>query len=219
MPYPFPNLNLPRNTMALWKTNYSENDEYRSSLPDLPRETTRLSASELRRSIGRRSFQGVELVSAFNARFPGRPAQLTPNTNPQPVVFNVNIFDASPLETSAATETKVSSIESLHRYAQYTGRYPKLGLFDYPSEADDADAGIDEDEVAGMDQESELHYASEEGEEEPLHQEISVHEGYDAGGRGKPSDRECLNEETCHDIYERPSNGRGRSKSFAELDM
>jgi hypothetical protein len=135
------------------------------------------------------------------------------------VVFNVNIFDASPPETSAATGTKVSSIESLHRYAQYTGRYPKLGLFDYPSEAEDEDAGVG-DEVVGMDQESESHYASEvEGEAEPLHQEISVHEGYDAGGRGEPRDTEFLNEETHKDICERPSNGQGRSNSFAASEM
>jgi hypothetical protein len=150
-------------------------------------------------------------VSAFNARFPGRPAQPT-HTNPQPVVFNVNIFDASPPETSAATETKVSSIESLHRYAQYTGRYPKLGLFDYPEEAEDEDAGVDED---GMDQESGLHYPSEvEGEEEPLHQDIPVHEGYDAGGRGQPRAAEFHGEETHHE----PPTERSRSKS-APLHM
>lgn len=218
MPYYFPNLNSPSNIMAIWRTNHSEHDDYPPSLQPLPappRETTRLSASELRRSIGRRSFQGVELVSAFNARFPGRPAQPIPHTNSQPVVFNVNIFDTSPPVMSAATETKVSSIESLHRYAQYTGRYPKLGLFDYP-EAEDEDAGVDED---GMDQESGLHYLSEvEGEEEPLHQDIPVHEGYDAGGPGEPRAAEFLNEETHRDIYERPLTGRSRSKS-APLHM
>ena len=199
--------------MTLWRTNHSEHDDYPSSLQPLPaplQETTRLSASELRRSISRRSFQGVELVSAFNARFPGRPAQPIPHTNPQPVVFNVNIFDASPPETSAATEMKVSSIESLHRYAQYTGRYPKLGLFDYP-EAEDEDAGDDE--------ESGLHYPSEvEAEEEPLHQDIPVHEGYDTGGRGEPRAAELRGEETHHDIYERPSTEQSRSKS-APLHM
>ena len=215
----FATLSLPKplfNTMALWGTNHrhSEDEDYLSSLqplPGPPRETTRLSASELRRSVGRRSFQGFELVSAFNARFPGRPAQSIPNMDLQPVMFNVNIFDSPPPETSAATETRVSSIESLHRYAQYTGRYPKLGLFDYPSEAEDEEAGADESDVAGMDQEgdySEKDNASEVGDEEdqPLHQEILVHD----------RDAELLNEETT---YERASNRQRGSKSFAALDM
>jgi len=212
------------NTMALWGSNHwhSEHDDYLSSLqplPGPPRGTTRLSASELRRSVGRRSFQGVELVSAFNARFPGRPAQSIPNTNLQPVVFNVNIFDSPPPETSAATETRVSSIEALHRYAQYTGRYPKLGLFDYSSEAEDEEAGAGEGEVAGMDQESDYSEKDDAfevggGEEQLLH-EILVYDGSDAGDRAEPRDAE-LNEET---IYERPSNGRRGLESFATLDM
>ncbi|KIM39346.1 hypothetical protein M413DRAFT_12280 [Hebeloma cylindrosporum] len=216
--------------MALWRTNpwnveHSDNLSSLQSFPGPPREATRLSASEPRRSIGRHSFQGVELVSAFHARFPGRPAQPFPDANPQPVVFNVNIFDPPPPEKPTATETKVSSIECLHRYAQYIGRYPKLGLFDdCPSECEDADAGTSDDEDVDMGQGSDhigKDYVSEGEVEEvqPVYREISVHERYPGGRQGESRDAEYLIEETHRDVHERPSKGRGRSKSSAPLDI
>ena len=99
--------------MALWRTNHWHSELWTWRLSLFPSTSSRPtsisnppSASETRHSIGRRSFQGIELVSAFNARFPGRPA----DTIPQLVMSNVNIFNSPPpTETSATTETKVSS--------------------------------------------------------------------------------------------------------------
>jgi hypothetical protein len=140
------------------------------------------------------------------------------------VEFNVDIFDAPPPEMSPATETKVSSIDSLHRYAQYTGQYPKLGLFDDALEAEaEEPAGVNEDVEAKSAESEHTGYGSgyEVGDEEEEHpdQEMSIPDGCDVGDQGGLEDQGLLNEDTHHDFYEQPSYEQERLRSVVALDV